>query len=122
LKLLDNYHEPLAFYRAFDLPKFRISQDELSTITRYAHQKTLTLYEALKNEELRSRLQDQSKTALDKLLGLLEEHSKKAGRKSAVLRICINNCIKRFHAVCNVSGLNKPQKKKYRINNTFRIQ
>lgn len=84
LKLLDNYHEPLAFYRAFDLPRFKVSQDELSTITRFAHQKTITLYEALKNEELRTKLSAETKEALDKLLSMLEEHSKRAGRKSAI--------------------------------------
>lgn len=84
LKLLDNYHEPLAFYRAFDLPRFKVSQDELSTITRFAHQKTLTLYEALKNEELRTKLSAETKEALDKLLSMLEEHSKRAARKSAI--------------------------------------
>ncbi len=84
LKLLDNYHDPLAFYRAFDLPKFKVTQDELSTITRFAHQKTLTLYEALKNNDLRAKLQAETTQSLDKLLSTLDDHSKRAARKSAV--------------------------------------
>lgn len=84
LRLLDNYHDSSALYRVFQLPKFRVDAENLSTITQYTHRKTISVYQALKTEEMRKEISDKSKKILDELLSLLSKHTELLKDKTAV--------------------------------------
>ncbi len=84
MRLLDNYHESGSLYRVLNLAKFRVGTEDLAALTQFTHQKTISLYEALTNPEIRLKLQKDSLAKIDELLKLIDTHTKDAAEKSAV--------------------------------------
>lgn len=82
LKLLSNYHESASLYRVFSLPKFYLEPEELAKITHFAHKKTLSVYESLRNEELLNQLTEKSHAIVKNLLQIMSDHSENAGKQS----------------------------------------
>ena len=68
-KLLDNYHESSAVYRVLNMPCFKVQN--ISKITQYARQKTVSVFEAF--EKLNPN---------HKILNLISKHTKLAQEKN----------------------------------------
>ncbi len=83
-KLLDNYHESAALYRVLNFSIFNLSQAAIIELTHYAHKKSLSLFEALKEAAAIKGLPQEALRSIKKLLTLLEKHTALAGSKSVV--------------------------------------
>ena len=75
-RLLDNYHESSALFRVLNLEAFRISHAEMVEINKLAGKKAWSTFEALKNARAVSGLSQASLGKINKLLGLIESHSR----------------------------------------------
>lgn len=84
LKLLDNYHESSALYKVFNFPKFHLPAEDIASATQFTARKTISLYEALKDQEFLEKIQEESKQKIQTLLGLLNTHSELAKEKTIV--------------------------------------
>ncbi|HEX3095790.1 MAG TPA: UvrD-helicase domain-containing protein [Patescibacteria group bacterium] len=84
LKLLDNYHESQAMYRVLNFPKFQLDAIDVAHITQFTNRKTISVYEAMQNDEALAQLSETSKTKIALLLELLKKHSAESTDKSAV--------------------------------------
>lgn len=84
MRLLDNYHESVSLYRVLNLPDFRLPAVDLAVLTQFTKQKTLSLYEALSNVEVRTKLELESVKKIDALLKLISQHSTAVTEQSAV--------------------------------------
>lgn len=84
LRLLDNYHESSALYRVLNFPKFRLDPIDIAHLTQYTNRKTISLYEAMHEEEALALLSETAKKTVQTLLALLTEHTKLTTEKSAV--------------------------------------
>lgn len=82
LKLLDNYHESEALYRVLTEEPLAIDQASLSKLSYYAHQHTLSLYEALKQAGSLG-LPAETLERINKLLALVDKHTTLARQRSA---------------------------------------
>jgi len=80
LRLLDNHHESENMFRVLNLPKFKISDDELITLSQNAKRKTISLYEAVK---------DSTNPKAQELLRLLAKHASIA-REMPVSELLVN--------------------------------
>jgi DNA helicase-2/ATP-dependent DNA helicase PcrA len=70
LRLLDNYHDSENWFRVFNMPKFKISEQELISCSQQAKRRTLSLYEVIK--DVRNSKQ------IEELLGLINKHTRLA--------------------------------------------
>lgn len=84
LNLLGNFHESLALYKVFNLEPFKISTEDISTLTQFTYKKTMSLYEALKNEEALEKVSEDSKDKIFSLLEFLNIHTEMSRSKTAV--------------------------------------
>lgn len=75
LKLLDNYHENSAMWRVLNFPHWQLPVKDLMTLSRYANQKSLSLYETLQKTRSISGLSDGLHQHLEKVLGYVHEHT-----------------------------------------------
>lgn len=80
LRLLDNYHESENLFRVFNLPKFKIPDEELIFLSQTARRKAVSLYEAVKDSH-NLKAQD--------LLRLLAKHAA-ASRDLPVAELLVN--------------------------------
>ena len=78
LRLLDNYHESAALFRVLNMEAFKVSHADLVLINKTAARKVWSLYEALKNIRLIPGVSPESEININKLLKLVEEHSRLA--------------------------------------------
>jgi len=76
LRLLDNYHESSALFRVLNMPAFKVSHLDIITINKFARLKVWSLFEALKNISAIANISETGRTNIDKLLELLDKHSK----------------------------------------------
>ncbi|QQS22493.1 UvrD-helicase domain-containing protein [bacterium] len=84
LRLMDNYHESSSLYRVLNFPKFHIDAIDVAHLTQFTNRRTISLYDALHNDEALSMLNEGSVVRIKTLLSLLEVHSKLTTEKSAV--------------------------------------
>ncbi len=84
LKLLDNYHESSAMYRVLNFPKFQLDAIDIAHITQFTNRKTISVYEAMQNDNALATLSPNSREKIAELLKLLEKHTLAATEKSAV--------------------------------------
>jgi DNA helicase-2/ATP-dependent DNA helicase PcrA len=76
LRLLDNYHESSALFRVLNMAAFKVSHLDIITINKFAKHKVWSLFEALKNLNEIPNVSDNAHNNIDKLLVLLDKHSK----------------------------------------------
>lgn len=76
LRLLDNYHESSALFRVLNMTAFKVSHLDIITINKFARKKVWSLFEALKNLKEIPGVSENACNNIEKLLGLLEKHSK----------------------------------------------
>lgn len=81
-KLLDNYHESSAVYRVLNLPFLKISADDIAKITQHSYRKTKSVYESLQDISSISGLSKRAAREIDKILSLIEKHTKLASDKN----------------------------------------
>jgi DNA helicase II / ATP-dependent DNA helicase PcrA len=84
LKLLDNYHESAALFQVLQFPNFQLPATDLAFITHNKNKKTLSMYEALQNNEIVGQLVPESQTKIKHLLELLDTHTKAIPDRTAV--------------------------------------
>ncbi|MCX6797156.1 MAG: UvrD-helicase domain-containing protein, partial [Candidatus Doudnabacteria bacterium] len=82
-KLLENLHDSASLHRVLSLPKFYLSHNELSFLLHYAHQKTVSLFEALQIAQTFGEITAESKKKIIGLLGILDKHFKNLKNFSA---------------------------------------
>jgi len=82
LKLLDNYHESLAFWRVLNLPMLDIKIEDLMELTKFANKRTCSLYEAARQVNLISNLEAETRRKVSKILDLVNKHTRLAREKS----------------------------------------
>ena len=87
LKLLDNYHESLALWRILNLDLINIKIEDLMEITRFANQKTLSLYEVCQQINILNKINQETKRKIIKILNLISKHTKLAKEKNVKLII-----------------------------------
>ncbi len=84
LKLLDNFHESSALYRVLNFPRFQLDALDIAHLTQFTNRKTISLYEAMQNQEALGQLSETSKEKITRLMNLLKIHSGLASERSAV--------------------------------------
>jgi DNA helicase-2/ATP-dependent DNA helicase PcrA len=84
LKLLDNYHESLSLFRVMEFPKFALHPEDIAMIKSFIDRKTLSLYEALSNTEMRAKISEDARAKLDELAASLHKHGEEGEEKTAV--------------------------------------
>ncbi len=87
LKLLDNYHESLAFWRILNLPMINISITDLMEISRYASRKAISLFEASTEISLLKKVDKETVRKVNKIIALLKEHAILSQQKSVKVMI-----------------------------------
>ncbi len=91
LKLLDNYHESPALYRVLTSPPFSLPGADLIELTHTAENRHgESLYETVKRRNEFSSLSPEGLRVLDKLMGLLNEHSQSVRKEG------VSATVKRF--------------------------
>lgn len=75
LRLLDNYHESMQLYQVLNFPKFKLDGVVLSDIFYHKEKRALSLYAALKDPELVSAFDEDSRKKVDNLLELIHKHT-----------------------------------------------
>ncbi|MFC1639091.1 ATP-dependent helicase [Patescibacteria group bacterium] len=91
LKLLDNYHESAALYRVLCAPPFGLPGADLVLLTHTAeNRKGESLYEAIDRRNEFPQLSPEGLHVLDRLMGLLNEHSQSVRREG------VSATVKRF--------------------------
>ncbi|MFH1047719.1 MAG: ATP-dependent DNA helicase [Patescibacteria group bacterium] len=91
LKLLDNYHESPALYRVLTSPPFGLPGADLIELTHTAENRQgESLYEAIKRRNEFKTLSPEGLHVLDRLLGLLNEHSQSVRKEG------VSATVKRF--------------------------
>lgn len=83
-KLLDNYHESGSLYRVLNFSKFRMSAEDIAHLTQFTMRKTLSLFEALKNEESLEKLSPEGKACAGELLATIAKHGEMVKERTAV--------------------------------------
>jgi DNA helicase-2/ATP-dependent DNA helicase PcrA len=74
-RLLDNYHESAALFRVLNMEAFKVAHLDLVNINKMAARKVWSLYEALKNINAIPEISAESLKNINKLTGLLAQHS-----------------------------------------------
>jgi DNA helicase-2/ATP-dependent DNA helicase PcrA len=87
LKLLDNYHESLAFWRLLNLPSIKIKLEDLMELSRFANRKALSLFEAAQQIDVLNNLTAETKRKIKKILSLLAAHTLLAKEKSVQVMV-----------------------------------
>lgn len=87
-KLLDSYHESRALFRILQMPVFNFEPDTISKLTRLAHKKSISLFEACRKSELGDFSKKQKKE-LESLLALVRKHTRLA-KKSNISEVYIS--------------------------------
>ncbi len=82
LKLLDNYHESLAFWRILNLPMVKIKHEDLMEISNFANRKALSLFETAKQINILAKVEAETKRKVNKILALLTSHTALAKEKN----------------------------------------
>ncbi|NMB48749.1 UvrD-helicase domain-containing protein [Candidatus Kuenenbacteria bacterium] len=82
LKLLDNYHETMAMWRILNLPMIKIKAEDLMEINRFANRKAYSIFEVLRQIDILSKVEAETKRKVKKILSLLEKHTALAKQKS----------------------------------------
>ncbi|MFH1207880.1 MAG: UvrD-helicase domain-containing protein [Patescibacteria group bacterium] len=75
MKLLDNYHESSAMWRVLNFPHWQLPVKDLMTLSRYANQKSLSLYDALQRLQTISGLSEDIHKHVDPILGYVTQHT-----------------------------------------------
>lgn len=83
LKLLDDYHEPAALYRALNLPAFRVSHEDLLILNKWSRKKLWSLFEALQKNDIITDLSAASRKHIKKLLTAVTTHAELAKTNKA---------------------------------------
>jgi DNA helicase-2/ATP-dependent DNA helicase PcrA len=81
-KLLDNYHESSALFRALNIPVFTINYKDFSKLTYQAKRRAESLFETLHKIDLFKEIDEKTRTNVKKLLALIDKYSKLAKEKS----------------------------------------
>lgn len=82
LKLLDNYHESLAFWRILNLKTIGLPIEDLMEINRYANRKAISLFEACQEIGLLKKIGQETSRKINKILNLIKEHALLSQQKS----------------------------------------
>ncbi len=95
IKLLDDYHEPAALYRALNLAHFRIDHTSLLLLNKWARKKLWSLFETLQHVDLINDLPDKARKNIKQLLESLKKHSElaKTDKASKVFLHAVRDCI-----------------------------
>ncbi len=83
LKCLNNFHDSFALYRILAFEEFKLAPKDLATLMANSERKTLSLYEMVVAAKTLPNIGQESQKIIEKILGLLNEHSKLAQEKSA---------------------------------------
>ncbi len=78
LKLLDNYHESTALYRALSMAPWRLSYPDVIELNAYARRKGCSLYEALRRIEAVPNISNDGRARAAKFLSFLSRHTRLA--------------------------------------------
>ncbi len=78
LRLLDDYHESSSLWRILNLKFFEIDHRELVNISHMARKKSVSIYEIIRNHFQYIKLSEKTTKKLDKIVGLIERHTKKS--------------------------------------------
>ncbi len=78
LKLLDNYHESTALYRALGMASWRLPYTDIIELNAYAKQKGWSLYEALRHIEAVPKVSNEGRAQAAKFLSFLSRHTRLA--------------------------------------------
>ncbi|HNZ86483.1 MAG TPA: UvrD-helicase domain-containing protein [bacterium] len=76
LKLLDDYHESTALWRVLNFKFFDIDHKDLVNLSHTAKKKAVSLFEVIKNHFRYIKLSAKTTEILDKVVGLIEKHTK----------------------------------------------
>lgn len=88
-KMLDNYHENSAVFRVLNFEFLNIAPDQAAKLAHYAKEKTLSLFEAVKQAAAIPDIAAQTLAALNKILVQIEKDSSIAKSKKP-LEILLN--------------------------------
>ncbi|MFH1661969.1 MAG: UvrD-helicase domain-containing protein [Candidatus Falkowbacteria bacterium] len=89
LRLLDNYHESSAIFRALNMEVFKVAHSDIININKFARRKAWSLFEALKNINAISGISAETIVNVNKFLNLINKHSVLA-QKEKPSKIFIN--------------------------------
>lgn len=81
LRLLDNYHENSAMYRALNMPLWGIGTFDLVKLNHQAKKKSWSLYETAKQAQIVG-INTDTLASIDRLLGLIAKHTTLAREKT----------------------------------------
>jgi DNA helicase-2/ATP-dependent DNA helicase PcrA len=81
-KMLDNYHESPAMFRVLSMRLFNIPHRDVMLLSRYAHQKHLSLYSAAERIDGIPDVTPKGKAAIRNVCDLLRDHARVARQKS----------------------------------------
>lgn len=84
LKLLRNYHDSIELFQVMNFPIFQLDAIDISHLTQFTNRKTISVYEAMHNDEVLALLSEKSRTTINVLLAYLDEHTKLCTEKSAI--------------------------------------
>ena len=82
-KLLDNYHESASLYRVLNSRPFALSAADLIELSMLAKRKSWSLFEALQNNGLATKVSPTGRLAIAKLLKLIGEQSQVVAQQLA---------------------------------------
>ena len=75
LKLLDNYHESSAIFRALNMVLFKVGYKDIININKFARRKVWSLYEALNHINAIPNISPESVVNINRLLAMIKKHS-----------------------------------------------
>jgi len=81
LKLLDNYHESSALFRALNMEVFKVEHGDIININKFARLKAWSMFEALEHIAAVSGVSAAGKANIEKFLGLVRKYSALAQRE-----------------------------------------
>ncbi|MBI2552624.1 ATP-dependent helicase [Candidatus Uhrbacteria bacterium] len=82
LTWLDSHHDSSALYKVLISEAFQMPHDDLVRLTAFAHQKTISLYDALKRAAM-LELSESARGCIERLFRLTAEHTVKMHERSA---------------------------------------
>lgn len=81
LKLLDNYHESTALFRVLNAPFIKLPNEDLVRLTFEAQKKSESLHSVAKRARGIGDMGNESATAIERLLAMVETHASLARRR-----------------------------------------
>ncbi|MFH0856599.1 MAG: UvrD-helicase domain-containing protein [bacterium] len=92
-RLLDNYHEAAALYRVLNMPIWKITHKDFSKLNYEAFRRGKSLFYIVKNYSLLNELDEETIKSLEKIVLLIEKHSKMAQEKSVseIITVFLND-------------------------------